>query len=274
MPRPREFLESDVVSSAGEVLAVRGPAAATPDDLVRATGPGKQSSYNAFGGKRELFFRALPEDREEATRAVSEALGHDDASPLERIRGHMLLMAIEFGSTDRRVSLTTRALVESTGEQDPLSTAAKTGIEQLAGVHARCLEHARENEDLPEDANVQSPAVYFVATTRGMELLGRAGVGRSVLTAVALDALRVLHGRRMEEADDRPSARERLPTPDHRRDEPSPAGPHTRRRIAPRSRARKVNGPGSRHRRPGRSPRRCARGHLPTRPRRAGRGAE
>ncbi|WBB80221.1 TetR/AcrR family transcriptional regulator [Micromonospora sp. WMMD882] len=207
MPRPRKFIESDVVSSASEVFAVHGLAAATLDDLVRATGLGKQSLYNAFGGKRELFLRALSEDREEATRAVSEALGHDDALPLERIRGHLLMMAIEFSSSERRVSLATRALVESTGAEDPLSTTTKAGIEQLAGVYARCLEHARENGDLPADANVQSLAVYFVAVTRGMELLGRAGVGRAVLTGVALDALRVLHGQRMENADDRPPKR-------------------------------------------------------------------
>ncbi|AXO33087.1 TetR/AcrR family transcriptional regulator [Micromonospora sp. B006] len=208
MPRPRKFVESDVVSSASEVFAVHGLAASTLDDLVRATGLGKQSLYNAFGGKRELFLRALSEDREEATRAVSEALGHDGASPLERIRGHMLRMAIEFSSSDRRVSLTTRALVESTGEEDPLSTVTKAGIEQLAGIYAGCLEHARENGDLPEDANVQSLAVYFVAVSRGMELLGRAGVGRSVLTAVALDALRALHGPRADRADEVPSTRE------------------------------------------------------------------
>jgi AcrR family transcriptional regulator len=208
MPRPRKFVESDVVSSASEVFAAHGLAASTLDDLVRATGLGKQSLYNAFGGKRELFLRALSEDREEATRAVSEALGHDDASPLERIRGHMLVMAIEFSSSDRRVSLTTRALVESTGAEDPLSTAAKAGVEQLAGVYAQCLEHARQSGDIPDDANVQSLAVYFVAITRGMELLGRAGVGRGVLTAVALDALRVLNDQRMDEAGDRPSVRE------------------------------------------------------------------
>ncbi|SDS77865.1 TetR/AcrR family transcriptional regulator [Actinoplanes derwentensis] len=192
MARPRKFVESDVVSSAGEVFAVHGLAAATLDDLVRATGLGKQSLYNAFGGKRELFLRALSEDREEAARAVSEALGHGDALPLERIRGHMLLMAIDFSHSDRRVSLTTRALVESTGEDDALSTATRAGIDQLAGIYAQCLEHARENGDLPADANVPSLAMYFVAITRGMELLGRAGVGRAALTAVALDALRVL----------------------------------------------------------------------------------
>jgi TetR/AcrR family transcriptional regulator, transcriptional repressor for nem operon len=192
MPRPRKFVESDVVSSAGEVFAEHGLAAATLDDLVRATGLGKQSLYNAFGGKRDLFFRALSEDREEAARAVSEALSHGDAAPLERVRGQMLRLAIEFSRSDVRVSLTTRALVESTGEQDQLSTATKAGIEELAGIYAHCLEVARAAGDLPADANVSSLAMYFVAVTRGMELLGRAGVGRAVLTAVALDSLRVL----------------------------------------------------------------------------------
>ena len=192
MARPRKFLESEVISSASEVFAVRGLAAATLDDLVRATGLGKQSLYNAFGGKRELFLLALSEDREEATRAVSEALAHDEASPLERIRGHLLSMAIEFSSSDRPASLAAHALVESTGEDDPLSTATKAGIEQLAEVYARCLDDARESGELADDTNAQSLAVYFVAITRGMELLGRAGVGRSTLTAVALDAFRVL----------------------------------------------------------------------------------
>ncbi|GAA2689134.1 MULTISPECIES: TetR/AcrR family transcriptional regulator [Actinosynnema] len=195
MPRPRKFVERDVITSAGEVFSVRGLAATTLDDLVRATGLGKQSLYNAFGGKRELFLRALSEDRDEAARAVSEALQHGDSSPVERIRGHMLRMAIEFSRSDSRVSLSTRALVESTGEQDQLSTASKAGIEQLAGIYGQCLEHAREVGSLPEDANVPSLAMYFVTVTRGMELLGRAGVGRAALTAVALDSLRVLRDR-------------------------------------------------------------------------------
>ncbi|SCD85338.1 transcriptional regulator, TetR family [Streptomyces sp. ScaeMP-e83] len=177
------------------MFVVNGLAATTLDDLVRATGLGKQSLYNAFGGKRELFLRALSEDRDEAARAVSEALQHGDASPLERIRGHMLRMAIEFSRSDSRVSLATRALVESTGEQDQLSTVTRAGIEELAEIYAHCLEDAQESGDLPADANLTSLAMYFVAVIRGMELVGRAGVGRAALTAVALDALRVLPGR-------------------------------------------------------------------------------
>lgn len=192
MARPRKFVERDVIHSAGELFAVHGLAATTLDNLVEVTGLGKQSLYNAFGGKRELFLRALSEDREEAARAVSEALEQGNASPLEQIRGHLLRMAIELSRRDRQVSLTTRALVESTGEDDSLSTETKAGLEELAGIYGQCLERAQEAGELPSDANVPSLAMYFVATTKGMELLGRAGLGRAVLIAVALDALRAL----------------------------------------------------------------------------------
>jgi len=194
MGRPRQFVEEDVIQSASEVFAVRGLAAATLDDLVSATGLGKQSLYNAFGGKRELFLRALSEDREEAARAVRDALEYGTTAPLARIRGHMLRLAIELARTDRRVSLSTRALVESTGDDDTLSTETRAGLDDLATIYARCLTAAQASGDLPDGANITSLAMYFVATTKGMELLGRAGVDRSGLTAVALEALRVLPG--------------------------------------------------------------------------------
>ena len=59
MGRPRAFSESDVVASASAVFARRGFAAASVDDLVRATGVGRASLYGAFGSKDGLFQRCL-----------------------------------------------------------------------------------------------------------------------------------------------------------------------------------------------------------------------
>lgn len=59
MGRPRTFSESDVVASASAVFARRGFAAASVDDLVRATGVGRASLYGAFGSKDGLFQRCL-----------------------------------------------------------------------------------------------------------------------------------------------------------------------------------------------------------------------
>lgn len=191
MGRPRKFTERDVVSTAADVFTANGLAATTLDDLVRATGLGKQSLYNAFGGKRELFLRALSEDHEVAARAVSEALEHGDATPLERIRGHMLRIAIQLSDPEAHVSLTTRALIEAGSEEHDLAAANRHGIEHLAGVYAVCLEAARVHGDLPDGTTVPGLAMYFVVVTQGMEVLARAGVGRAVLTAVALDSVRV-----------------------------------------------------------------------------------
>ena len=55
MARPRKFVEDDVIAAAGEVFAVKGYAGTTLDDLVAATGLGKQSLYNSFGESGNSF---------------------------------------------------------------------------------------------------------------------------------------------------------------------------------------------------------------------------
>ena len=59
MPRPRKFDEDAVVEQAAGVFAAAGYGGTTMEELSRATGLGKQSIYNTFGGKRDLFLRAL-----------------------------------------------------------------------------------------------------------------------------------------------------------------------------------------------------------------------
>ena len=63
-----------------------GYAGTSLDNLARVTGLGKQSIYNSFGGKHELFLRVLSERTADAIRAVDEALNNPDSSPLERVR--------------------------------------------------------------------------------------------------------------------------------------------------------------------------------------------
>ena len=59
MARPREFDEDEVLEKALAVFWAKGFEGATVDDLEQATGLGRGSLYGAFGGKHELFLRAL-----------------------------------------------------------------------------------------------------------------------------------------------------------------------------------------------------------------------
>lgn len=74
MGRPRQFSEPDALAAASAVIAHRGFAGTSVDDLVRATGVNRASLYGTFGSKDGLFRRCLA--------AALDALdGASDAQP-------------------------------------------------------------------------------------------------------------------------------------------------------------------------------------------------
>lgn len=189
MGRPRKFQEQDVIASASHTFSTQGYGATTMDDLVRATGLGRQSLYNTFEGKRELFLRALTADTDEAIAAADEALGSDNTSPLERIRVHLVKLAIAFSSGHGSGALFTRATVELAHRDDAVASSAMQAFARLRGIYHTCLSEAQESGELGAEVDLDALASFFLALTRGMEVIGNAGVGRAELTSIAMTAL-------------------------------------------------------------------------------------
>src|SRR3954466_7745807 len=111
MPRPRTFDEADVVARARKAFAETGFAGTSLDALLEATGLARQSLYNAFGGKKELFMRAFFSAAADAVDAV-ESIRHGSDSPITRIRSQLVKIAVEYGSAQAPASLFTQAAVE------------------------------------------------------------------------------------------------------------------------------------------------------------------
>src|SRR5258707_1900758 len=59
MARPREFDRGEVLKRALAVFWEKGYEATSTDDLVRAMGIGRQSMYDTFGDKHQLYLEAL-----------------------------------------------------------------------------------------------------------------------------------------------------------------------------------------------------------------------
>lgn len=189
MGRPRKFQERDVITLAGEAFSSNGYGGTTMDDLVRATGIGKQSLYNAFEGKRELFLRALKSDAADAVAAVDQALGSNEATPLERIRAHLLKLAITFSAGSSRQALFLKATVELADRDTDVAQSALEAFHELRRIYRNCLADAQESGELAESADLDGLASFFLAVTRGMEVIGQAGVPRAELTTIAMTAL-------------------------------------------------------------------------------------
>ncbi|WP_020499036.1 TetR/AcrR family transcriptional regulator [Sciscionella marina] len=192
MPRPRKFVEAEVVASAGETFVHNGYGGTTIDDLMKATGLGKQSLYNAFGGKRGLFMKALLASTAEAITAVDEALAGPGSTPLERIKAQMLKVALVLSENERQDSLFTKATVELGHRDTDVAASALEGFTRLEGIYRQCIIDAQDSGELAAEVDAHSLAAYFVAVTRGMEVLAAAGVSRAELTAIATTSLAAL----------------------------------------------------------------------------------
>jgi TetR/AcrR family transcriptional regulator, transcriptional repressor for nem operon len=190
--RPRKFVESDVIDQAGDVFAANGYAGTTLDDLVKATGLGKQSLYNTFGGKRELFLKTLSARTSEALAAVDEALSGPDSTPLERIRAQILKLAVALSDGDAGDLLVTKATLERAGQDTAVADTAVLGLDAQADIYRHCIIDAQHSGEIDSQADAAALAEFFVAVSRGMEVIGNAGIGRAKLTAIALTSLQAI----------------------------------------------------------------------------------
>ena len=192
MPRPRKFDEDAVVELAAGVFAAAGYGGTTMEELSRATGLGKQSIYNTFGGKRGLFLRALDRSTSTHVDRLTIELSSGTSSPLERIRSHVRALAIAFTSEGPLDSLFTKATVELADRDPDVAEAARRAYRRLEDEYAGCIEQAQTAGEVDETLDARVLATYFVAVTRGMEVLGTAGADRSVLLGVGRAALTLL----------------------------------------------------------------------------------
>lgn len=188
MPRPRTFDERDVVARAGRAFAVSGYAGTSLDDLLSATGLARQSLYNAFGGKRELFLRAFLSDTAEAVQTV-EAIRHGTDSPIGRIRAHLVRTAVEHGSGQALPSLFTKAAVELSASDPAVATAVAQAFSAQQAHYAACILEAQSAGEVDSGADAEALGAFFCALIEGMTILGGSGVSRAALSSMALTGL-------------------------------------------------------------------------------------
>lgn len=189
MGRPRAFDAGQALDRALEVFWRKGYEGATICDLTAAMGINPPSLYAAFGNKEELFRKAL--DRYAETRGgfVREALAQPKVKDC--------IAALLSGTAD---FLTEKC--------NPAGCLLVQGIAG-AGEHAKCisdelcarraasekavrerLKQAKEEGELPKDADPAALARFIATVTQGMAVQAAAGATRAELRRVAAMALR------------------------------------------------------------------------------------
>ena len=188
MARPRTFDEADVIARARKAFAETGFAGTSLDTLLEATGLARQSLYNAFGGKKELFMRAFLSDAAEAVDAV-ESIRHGADSPLVRIRSQLVKVAVEHGGGQAAPSLFTKAAVELAAQDDQVASTVAAAFESMQTHYGACIADAQAAGEIDAAADAGSLGAFFVAVIEGMSTLGGSGVPRATLLDIGLTSM-------------------------------------------------------------------------------------
>ncbi len=130
--RPKTFDRDSALMCALDVFWRDGYDGASLAHLVDAMGIGRQSLYDTFGDKHQLFLEALNRYVERRDEGLTAYLEATDQPPLERIR-RLLGRILERAHSDDRGCLVTSAVGEF-GASDPV-------------VHTRLVEARRDLED-------------------------------------------------------------------------------------------------------------------------------
>jgi AcrR family transcriptional regulator len=192
MGRPRSFDTATVLQAVEEQFRATGYAGTSLDDVAAATGLGRGSIYAAFGDKHELFMRSLREYCERNEASVAAALDGPDDTALERLHAFLLAQAQVGAGGSGTTCMATKFAVEL-DEQDPEARARVA--EMFAALQRRlrdCILAAQRNGDIESSVDADVLARVLVATTRGLDVMARAGQSADDLEPVAEAAFRSL----------------------------------------------------------------------------------
>ena len=192
MPWEKTFEIQDAVDKAMQVFWAKGYVDTSIADLLEATGLKRSSLYNAFGGKRDLFVKALRKYDLENSRAT--------LSKLEAIEDpHQVIQTLFEGviqealtDPDHKGCLLVNTSLELPTHDKEIQTLVKTGFQAVEAFLKRQIELGQARSELPESIDPQETARALVALITGIRVLGRGVFEESALRSIAAQALRLI----------------------------------------------------------------------------------
>jgi AcrR family transcriptional regulator len=193
--RPRGYDPEHALARATDAFWNAGYAATSLDDLCDATGMNRPSLYGAFGDKRALYLSALERYTEAGSRAMEQALDYERpiADALTNLYSAALALYFSGGGAARGCFLIGTAATEALANAE-VRDLLNDALRAFDGCFEARLRHARDEGELPADADPASLAKIASAVLHTLALRSRAGDSRASLRATADAAVALICG--------------------------------------------------------------------------------
>lgn len=191
MGRTKEFDPDAALRTAMELFWRQGYEATSMQDLVDHLGLGRGSIYGAFGGKRELYLRAVDRYVDDARDRLLDQLSAP-GSPLAAVHALVRHYAeISLADQGQKGCLMTNTAVELPGDEEARRLVA-SGLETMETVLASALLRARAEGELAPDRDPMALARFLVTLLQGMRVIGKTSVRQRFLDDTVTQAIAAL----------------------------------------------------------------------------------
>jgi AcrR family transcriptional regulator len=187
--RPRVFDMDEALDKALEIFWKRGYEGASIAELTEKLGINKPSLYAAFGNKEELFKKTLSRYVAGPVVFIQEAINQPSAYEVAQ---SFLTKAVEFFTDTKHpkgcliVQAALSVSADSLLVQDLLTKYRYSYEKQLA----KRFEKAKEEGDLPIDANAETLAKFLSTLHQGMSVQVTSGASKEELMQIVEFALK------------------------------------------------------------------------------------
>jgi AcrR family transcriptional regulator len=182
MARTKVFDPAAALDAAVRVFWEQGYEATSTDDLVRAMGIGRQSMYDTFGDKKQLYLAALTHYTETGGAALRQRLAAGP-SPLDALEAFLREIAGADAALRARGCLSVNAVAEF-GQAEPDVQAHIARSQQVTeAILAEQLVRARQAGELAPGLDPAAAAHFIHTAIRGMRISAKAGASAAQLGA-------------------------------------------------------------------------------------------
>ncbi|KAA8886159.1 TetR/AcrR family transcriptional regulator [Nocardia colli] len=191
MGRTKEFDPDAALRTAMELFWRQGYAATSMQDLVERLKLGRGSIYGAFGGKRELYLKAV-ERYVDDTRADLLAQLSVPGSALDAVRAMVRWYAeSSLADEQRKGCLMTNTAVELPADEGARRLVTSS-LETMETVLTSALLRARAEGELSVDRDPVALARFLVTLLQGVRVVGKTPVRQRFLDDTVEQALTLL----------------------------------------------------------------------------------
>jgi len=192
MPWEKSFDTDLALSKAMKVFWSKGYDATSMTDLTKAMQINKGSLYNAFGGKRPLFVKAiLKYDLENRRETLAQLEAQDD--PITAL-GTMFdgLIKQSLSDKEKKGCLLVNTALELPRHDAETRAIVTSGLQDFEDFFRRGVEIAQKRGQVTATIDAQSAAKGLMALVVGLRVLARGVFDESGLWAIKHQAMRLL----------------------------------------------------------------------------------